>query len=127
MNVLLDTHVLLWFVSGDDRLSSTARKLIEDRHTTNYVSIASWWELALKFSLGKLTLMKPLDAFIADRVSEGYRVLPIETQHVSALASLPFHHRDPFDRMIICQAMSESMPVCSGDRHFSDYDIKITW
>ena len=127
MNMLVDTHVMLWFVSGDERLSQKARQTIEDPGCKNYISIASWWEIAIKCSLGKLHLACTFETFMAERIEEGFRVLSLEAQHLPALASLPFHHRDPFDRLIICQAMAENMPVCTGDRHFAAYGIQQVW
>ena len=127
MNLLLDTHALLWFVAGDPRLSSKARKAIEAPDTANYVSMASWWEMAIKCSLGKLTLDTPLDLFMSLRVDEGFRVLPIEAHHLQPLADLPCHHRDPFDRLIICQAMLEEMPVCTVDKNFKRYQVRVVW
>jgi PIN domain nuclease of toxin-antitoxin system len=127
MNVLLDTHALLWFSGGDERLSPTARAAMEDPTTTAFISMASWWEMAIKCSLGKLVLDDPLDRFISKRRSEGFRVLPIETVHLSALIELPFHHRDPFDRLIVAQAAHEGMAVCSGDVHFALYSVSVIW
>lgn len=127
MNLLLDTQTMLWFVAGDDRLSAKAKNAIESRDTNSYISIASWWEIAIKCSLGKLTIDTPLDVFISERVDEGFRVLPIETDHLPGLIHLPFHHRDPFDRLIISQAMSEDMAVCTSDSRFTSYDIRILW
>ena len=118
---------MLWFADGDDRLSPIARAAIESRENTIHVSMASWWEIAIKYSLGKLRLDLPLADFMQDRINEGFRVLSIETRHLPALTELPFRHRDPFDRLIICQAMAESMPVCTGDAHFADYDIEVVW
>jgi len=127
MNLLVDTHAMLWFAAGDDRLSSMARSAIEDAGTLSYISIASCWEMAIKCSLEKLQLEIPLKSFIDERVDEGFRILPIETQHLPELTTLPFHHRDPFDRLIICQAMAEDMPICTGDSHFSKYAVTIVW
>ena len=127
MNLLVDTCALLWFTAGDSRLSVKARKAIEASGTTKYVSVASWWEMAIKCSLQRLTLDDPLDVFMARRVDEGFRILPIETQHLPALVDLPFHHRDPFDRLIICQAMHENMPICTGDAAFEEYDVRTIW
>ena len=127
MNLLLDTHVMLWFVAGDERLSATARTLIESSDTVSYVSIASWWEIAIKCGLGRLRIDAPLAAFMAARVEEGFRVLSIDMQHLPALATLPFHHRDPFDRLIVCQAMAENMAICTGDTHFRPYPIRLVW
>jgi PIN domain nuclease of toxin-antitoxin system len=127
VKLLLDTHALLWFVSGDSRLSSTARKAIESPATVNYISVASWWEMAVKCSLGKLYLDDPFDVFLKQRTKEGFRTLSIETNHLPSIISLPFHHRDPFDRLIICQATQEKMPVCSSDEIFHRYDVQIIW
>ena len=127
MNLLVDTHAMLWFVAGDARMSRKARKAIESRDTVNYVSIASWWEIAIKCSLGKLKIDTPLETFISERVDEGFRVLGIETRHLTGLADLPFHHRDPFDRLLISQAMSENMPVCTSDSRFAEYEIRVVW
>ena len=127
MNLLLDTHAMLWFVAGDERLSPVARNAIESPDAENYVSIASWWEIAIKCSLGKLRIDTPLEDFMDECIDEGFRVLSIETQHLPALSVLPFHHRDPFDRLIICQAMEEDMAVCTGDTHFADYDVELVW
>ena len=127
MNLLVDTHAMLWFVDGDERLSLKARQAIEDPGTKNYISIASWWEMAIKCSLGKLQLAKQVERFMAERVDEGFRVLSIEMRHLPGLATLPFHHRDPFGRLIICQALAEGMPVCTGDSHFAAYGIRQIW
>jgi PIN domain nuclease of toxin-antitoxin system len=127
VNLLVDTHAMLWFAAGDDRLSPGARVAIQSHDNTSYVSMASWWEIAIKCSLGKLHLDLPLQDFMDDRIDEGFRVLSIDTQHLPALIALPFHHRDPFDRLIISQAMAESMPICTGDAHFADYGVQIVW
>ncbi|MFZ4398032.1 MAG: type II toxin-antitoxin system VapC family toxin [Kiritimatiellia bacterium] len=127
MNVLLDTHVLLWFVAGDARLSSIARQTIEADDTINYVSMASWWEIAVKCSLGKLTLDDPLDLFMKQRTAEGFKTLSLEPQHLQPLITLPFHHRDPFDRLIICQSMVENMAICTCDENIKRYPISLIW
>lgn len=127
MNLLVDTHAMLWFVAGDDRLSHKARAAIESHDTISHLSIASWWEIAIKCSLGKMRIDCPLDAFISERVEEGFRVLDVQTEHVPRLVDLPFHHRDPFDRLIICQAISEDMAVCTNDSHFASYDVRVVW
>ncbi len=127
MNVLLDTHAMLWFAAGDNRLSPATRRVIEDPANTCYISMASWWEIAIKCSLDRLQLTKPLSSFLADRVDEGFRVLDIEMTHLLPLTQLPFHHRDPFDRLIVCQAMAEDMPICSADENFAAYDVKLIW
>jgi PIN domain nuclease of toxin-antitoxin system len=127
MNLLLDTHALLWFVAGDERISRRSRQTIEAKDTVNYVSMASWWEIAIKRSLGKLSLDDPLKDFMSQRVGEGFRLLPLEPQHLLPLVDLPFHHRDPFDRLIICQGMVEHMAICTGDANFKRYPVKVVW
>ena len=127
MNLLVDTHAMLWFVAGDKRLSPKAREAIESPDCVSHISVASWWEIAIKCSLNKLRLDIPLKDFMAERVDEGFRALSIDTQHLPALATLPFHHHDPFDRMIICQAIAENMAVCTGDSDFAAYDIQRVW
>jgi len=127
VNLLIDTRAMLWFVAGDDRLSQKAREAIESTDAISYVSIASWWEIAVKCSLGKLKIAPPLEDFISERVDEGFRVLAIETGHLPKLTSLPFHHRDPFDRLIISQAISEDMAVCTSDTHFTRYGVRVVW
>ncbi len=127
MNLLVDTHAMLWFAAGDNRISPAARAAIESSENTSYISTASWWEIAIKCSLGKLQLDVPFEDFMRDRIDEGFRVLSIETHHLPALTTLPFHHRDPFDRLIISQATVESMPICTGDGQFEDYGVRILW
>lgn len=127
MNLLVDTHAMLWFAAGDERISPVARAAIENGANTCYISIASWWEIAIKCSLGKMALDVPLQDFIDERIDEGFRVLTIDTKHLPILTALPFHHRDPFDRLLISQAMSEAMPICTGDERFADYDVRILW
>ena len=118
---------MLWFTSGDTRLSADARAAIEKPDTISYISIASWWEMAIKCSLDKLQLDLPIKDFIAQRVDEGFRVLSIGTDHMPVVATLPFHHRDPFDRLIISQAIIENMPICTSDAQFDTYDIQRIW
>lgn len=127
MNLLLDTHALLWFVSGDPRMGCRGREAIEDEDTTSFVSIATWWEIEIKHSIGKLHLEDPFESFMALRAAEGYQVLQVDPPHLIDLNSLPFHHRDPFDRMIISQARRERMPVCTSDPVFDAYDIETVW
>ena len=127
MNLLLDTDVMLWFVAGDARLVRRARQAIEAKDTVNHISMASWWEIAIKCSLGKLRIDDPLDEFMKQRTGEGFRLLPVEPQHLHSLVELPFHHRDPFDRLIVCQAMVENMAICTGDENFRRYPVRLVW
>jgi PIN domain nuclease of toxin-antitoxin system len=128
MNLLLDTHAFLWFVMGSDNLSSKARALIEDPANENFLSIASLWEMAIKFSLGKLVLSASFDDLIPEQLNlNGIRLLDISVDHVSLVARLPFHHRDPFDRLLVAQAITEKMPVVSIDAAFDNYGIARLW
>lgn len=128
MNVLLDTHAFLWFVADAPRLSSKARTLIESEVTQPFLSIASLWEIAIKISLGKLELGQPYDTFIPQQLAvNGIGILNLSLEHTSAIARLPFHHRDPFDRLIAVQAKIEKMPLVSADPIFDTYEIERIW
>ncbi|MBZ0296263.1 MAG: type II toxin-antitoxin system VapC family toxin [Anaerolineae bacterium] len=128
MRYLLDTHAFLWFVAGDDRLSETARMLIADRQNSLALSIASLWEIAIKISLGKLTLKQPYEILIPGQLAlHGIEVLEITVAHTAALIGLPFHHRDPFDRMLIAQSQTEQLPLISTDKIFDAYGVTRYW
>lgn len=128
MRVLLDTHAFLWFVLGDPQLSSRARSHIEDPGNEKLVSPASYWEIAIKISLKKYTLSRSYEEFMQQGIAgNGFSILLIEPRHTAALTSLPFHHRDPFDRLIIAQAMVEQIPVISGDAAFAAYPVTRIW
>jgi len=99
-----------------------ARALIEDEKNRKFISVASLWEIAIKFSIGKLSLSAPFDQLIPQQLSlNGFELLPIEIAHLATVAALPFHHRDPFDRLLIAQAMTEKIPVVSSDSAFDAY------
>lgn len=124
MEMLLDTHVFLWFIMGSPNLTAEARSLIEDEKNRKFISIASLWEIAIKSSIGKLTLSSPFDKLIPQQLSlNGFELLPIEIAHLAAVVTLPFHHRDPFDRLLIAQSMVEKMPIVSSDSAFAAYNI----
>jgi PIN domain nuclease of toxin-antitoxin system len=128
MRVLLDTHAFLWFVLGDEQLSHNARLSIEDPGNEKLVSPASYWEIAIKISLNKYTLSQPYEAFMQKGIaSNGFIILPLELKHTAVLTTLPFHHRDPFDRLIVAQAMVENIPVISGDAAFAAYPVTCIW
>ena len=128
MRVLLDTHVFLWFITDDRRLSSRVREIMEDPENDLLLSIASLWEIAIKASLGKLTLARPFGELMPHELAENaIEVLPIRLDHLTTLTSLPFHHRDPFDRLIVAQAVVEEMPVLSADSAFSPYPARLLW
>jgi PIN domain nuclease of toxin-antitoxin system len=118
MTLLLDTHTLLWFLSDATELSATAKEAIESHEGQIWVSVASLWEIVIKLSTGKLSLSSPFASFIDDQLAlNKIGVLPIRLGHVATVARLPLHHRDPFDRMIIAQAMGESATIVGRDRY----------
>lgn len=125
MKYLLDTHSLIWFLSGDNQLSAHARQLIEDESNEIFVSIASLWEMSIKVSLGKLDLNQPFQQlFPAQLENNSIAILSISMSHLSALCTLPFHHRDPFDRLIIAQSLFDNLPVIGVDSAFDSYGIR---
>ncbi len=128
MNYLLDTHTFLWFINDDAALSFTAKALIEVPESTIYLSVASIWEMAIKISLHKLELPSPFSSFINEQLHMNtITLLDIKTSHAEIVTLLPFHHRDPFDRLIIAQAKDENMPILSKDTIFDEYGIDRYW
>lgn len=128
MRALLDTHTLLWFALNDPQLSPTARKLILDPAWQKLVSPASYWEIAIKIGTGKYALALPYDDFMHDAIDQnGFSVLPIQYQHTTILTSLPHHHRDPFDRLLVAQAMVEGLAILSADPILDSYPIQRIW
>lgn len=128
MRLLLDTHAFLWFVEGNPQLSARARTLIEDTSNEILLSVASIWEIAIKFSLGKLSLTAPVETFIAQQLqANAITTIDVRTEHAVAVAALPFHHRDPFDRLLIAQAQVEGVPIISADAAFDPYPIQRVW
>lgn len=128
MNLLLDTHTLLWFVWDDPQLSSVAKQLIVDPQNHKWVSIASCWEIAIKSAVGKIKLGEPAKVFLPrEIVRNNFDLLPISLDHATAVESLPMHHRDPFDRLLITQAMIERLEIVSIDMAFDQYPVKRLW
>ena len=128
MNVLLDTHAFLWFVGDSPRLSDKAKTLIEAEDSQPFLSIASLWEMAIKVSLGKLKLEQPFETFISQQLTlNGIGILNLSLEHTAAISTLPFHHRDPFDRLIAVQAKIEKMALISADAAFDAYEIERIW
>lgn len=127
MNLLLDTHTLLWFIDGDQQLPNRVVESICDTQNRCYVSIASLWEIVIKMSLGKLEIkdgIKTITDFIEQNTIE---VLPIELEDILNLQHLEFHHRDPFDRLLISQAQTSDLIIISRDSLFAQYQVKIMW
>ena len=116
MKLLLDTHVFLWWVNDAPELSETARAAISDPDNICYLSIASCWEMAIKSSLGKLKLKKPVERFVSEQMQQnGFLMLNIELRHIAKIENLDFHHRDPFDRLLLTQAKTEKMTLVTVD------------
>ena len=127
MNILLDTHTFLWFLGGNSELSKQARAFIENPKLDKYISIASFWEIAIKNSLGKLTLDVPFTELKTEAVKNSFQILPITFEDTLQLSTLPFHHRDPFDRIIVSQAKGNNLMLLSSDNSFKLYDIHLLW
>ena len=126
--LLLDTHAFLWWVDDAPQLTDAARRAIGDANNECYLSLASCWEMAIKSSLGKLRLAKPVERFISEQLAaNGFSLLNIELRHTAKIEKLLFHHRDPFDRLLIAQALTEKLTIVSADSAFSDYGVKILW
>jgi PIN domain nuclease of toxin-antitoxin system len=128
MRLLLDTHTLLWFLAGSAKLSTVARRLIEDPANRPLVSMASLWEIAVKASLGKLALHQPFTSLFPHQLQgNGIALLGITITHLAEVIRLPQHHRDPFDRMLVAQAISEQTPIVSADPVLDRYGITRLW
>jgi PIN domain nuclease of toxin-antitoxin system len=127
MRLLIDTHTFLWFINDSSQLSTIAKTLLES-DADLWISIASLWEIAVKVSIGKLTLPQPFDAFIPLQLQTNkIEVLQIAIPHLNTVSTLPLHHRDPFDRLLIAQALVEQVPIIGGDTIFDDYGINRIW
>lgn len=128
MRLLLDTHAFLWWVDGGTRVSVRARRAIANPANDCLLSIVSVWEMAIKVSLGKLRLPTSPERFVADQLAANhFNVLTCDLHHVCRLANLPFRHRDPFDRLLVSQALSDSLRIVSADPIFQKYGVKRLW
>jgi PIN domain nuclease of toxin-antitoxin system len=128
MRLLIDTHIFIWYISNDSKLSTAARTLIDDENNEILLSIASLWEMAIKFSLGKLCLAIPFERLIPQQLDiNAISLLNIDFNHLVVVSTLPFHHKDPFDRLMIAQAIVEKLPIISADSAFDDYLIRRFW
>lgn len=127
-SLLLDTQAFLFALNSPELIPLKTRKLFSNEAYELYLSIASIWEMSIKSSLGKLKLKTPLKEIIQTSIKEsGLKILPIQTEHTYAVEELPFHHKDPFDRIIIAQSAVERMPIVSSDAVFDQYDVKRIW
>ena len=128
VRALLDTHTLLWFLEGDSTLSQNARTLIGDPANEIFVSIANLWEIAIKHNIGKLALRMSFAHFVQDCLVRGsFEVLGIVIPHLDTLSTLPLHHRDPFDRLLIAQAITHDLSIIGTDPVFGRYPIRQLW
>lgn len=127
MRVLLDTHTFLWWVDDNEQLSARARRTITEAAEA-FLSVASCWELSIKVSLGKLQLPKPVDRFIPEQLAANdFTLLHIDLVDVGRVETLPFHHRDPFDRLLAAQALNDDLAIVSGDPVFRKYGLRRVW
>jgi PIN domain nuclease of toxin-antitoxin system len=128
MRVLLDTHTFLWFILDSPQLSNDVKIIIEDENNAKMLSIASIWEMAIKQNTGKLIFGTPFGEVIEQQLNlNNIDLLNISIDHIDIISTLPLHHRDPFDRLLIAQAMVETIPILSADVAFDSYPITRLW
>lgn len=128
MAYLLDTHTFLWMRHAPGRLGARARAVCADLDSELHLSVASVWEMAIKLSIGKLRLSEPLGAIVRDaRTARGIAVLDVQVGHVLRVEQLPWHHRDPFDRLLVAQVLEEGLILLSADEAFAAYPIQRVW
>ncbi len=128
MKYILDTHAFIWYAIGDNQLSQKAKDIIDSKQE-KYLSIASLWEMSIKVNIGKLTFNEPFKKVIEEQIRiNNYIILPISTSHLFHLSNLDLYHRDPFDRLIICQSMIENIPIVTSDDKFNQYpNLQLIW
>lgn len=131
MNLLLDTHAFIWYVEGFSELSDRARNQIENIQNQCFISIASLWEMSIKVGLGKLNLKGSFNNALMDIETNGFEILPISFLHTLRNTAIPWHHRDPFDRLLVAQAIEENMSIISRDEmfdlYFDEMQVKRIW
>ncbi len=127
MNLLIDTHALIWFITDNDKLPLKTKQIIENKDNICYVSIATYWEIGIKNSIGRLDLNSDLARIFQIIEETGFESLPITKNQILRNANLELHHQDPFDRIIIAQAMTEKMTILTKDSQFENYNVPIIW
>jgi PIN domain nuclease of toxin-antitoxin system len=127
MDMLLDSHALLWFLQGNTQMPEVIVNAIHSTKNNIYISIASIWEIGIKLSTGKLKLNGGIDSLINNINENGFAVLEIIPSHIKTVVELPFLHRDPFDRIIIAQAITEDLQIITIDENIKKYNVKATW
>jgi PIN domain nuclease of toxin-antitoxin system len=126
MKLLLDTHIFLWWADDPEKLSQAALSALQDEANELLLSVASVWEMQIKIQLGKLKLSLPLKDLIKNQQETNQlNLLPVELKHVLALDALPFHHKDPFDRLLMAQSIEEELTLVSADSQFTAYSVKL--
>ncbi len=125
MRILIDTHILIWHLEGNNALTQERRELVADSVADVSVSIASFWEIGIKVSLGKLSLASSLADILCVIQNTNITILPIDPKHVIAVSTLPFHHKDPFDRLIVAQALEDDLTIMTSDPEFQSYGVKL--
>ena len=127
MKFLIDTHVFIWYATGDKRLNKSIISIIEGGNDL-YLSMASIWEMAIKVNIGRLNFLGPFKEILTHQIEiNNYHLLNIEPEHIFYLSNLELFHKDPFDRIIISQAIVENIPVISKDKYFMNYNIEVIW
>lgn len=127
MRVLIDTHAILWYLQGDANLSNLAMSTIENKDNDVFVSIVSLWEIAIKLGLGKLEIQRPFENLEVDLNRLDIKILPIAFAELDIYRSLPLHHRDPFDRILIAQSIGNSLTIITRDTLFKPYSVRLIW
>jgi len=127
MKLLLDTQAFIWFVDNDDRLPNKKKQQIDNINNTILISIASLWEIGIKISLGKLEVSEPIERIVELIADNGFEILPILPEHIIKISRLEFHHRDPFDRIIVTQGLNEKIQIVSNDGIFDKYGVTRIW
>lgn len=126
MNLLIDTHIFLWAIFEDPKMTRRQGQIFRDQSNTLYLSMASVWEVFIKASTGKLTLLGEPESFVRQQMElNGIRLLPIRLEHTAQVVRLPWHHRDPFDRLLIAQSQLENLPLLTADGSFAAYDVEL--
>ncbi|MEM6737136.1 MAG: type II toxin-antitoxin system VapC family toxin [Bacteroidota bacterium] len=127
MIYLIDTHVLLWALENNPKLSNEARSILIDTHNEILISIASLWEISIKLSIDKLELDYPFERLLSEIDKLGFTVIPVSFEALKILRTLPFHHKDPFDRLIITEGIAAGIPIISDDPKFQGYGMEVIW
>jgi len=127
MDYLLDTHTFLWFINGSVELSPQAKNIIQNPANTLYLSIADFWEIAIKMNIGKLSIDMSFEELLNEANKNDFQILPIQLEDIRVLTTLELYHKDPFDRILIAQAMQNNLTVITKDSNFEFYPVKIIW